>query len=191
MRRVWLLALSTLVLVPLAWWCAHGYRWTLGTVVCQLFALAEQSVSLYDVGVGFNRDGLIFLDRRWSYQIAFYGPVDLALYVSLCLASLRATRAARGGAILKGVPILIALQLVSIALCLAILMRAGAAISSSARGHDTEFPLVRLIMSSVAWVGPLAVWVSLLGRSELDPRGFAVAAGTSPARRTGRQKAKP
>jgi hypothetical protein len=189
MKRILLLALSTLILVPLSWWGAAGYRWGLGTLVSWTFAITGQSVSLHSVGVGLTRDGLTFLDRRWFYDIAFYGPVDLALYVSFCLASLKAAPRARGRAILVGVPILIVCQWAAVAACLAILKSQGAAMALHPGGDAEEFPLVRLVMSSLSWVGPLAVWVSLLGRSELASWRDATAVARPGARRTVRPPA--
>src|SRR5206468_2227767 len=93
---------------------------------------------------------------------------------------------ARGRAIAIGLPILIVCQWVAISLCLALLIRNGAAIAAHPTGDAKEFPLVRLVMSSLSWVGPLAIWASLLGRSELaaqvHPRTSGRTSGSAPMR---------
>lgn len=90
-------------------------------------------------------------------------PYDLGLFLALCLASTRAPRSARTGAILVGIPTMVALEVLVVV--------AGVTLESWCRGHAVAAEIGARVNSallhSVQLTNALLVWLLLLGHREL------------------------
>lgn len=109
-----------------------------------------------------------------------FAPADLGLFVSMCLASVQASRRTRLRAILLGVPLLAALEVaVLLGATWFILMHQHGVLADE---FFRNFP--HNLVKTIGWINPLLVWLAFLGSLELRlpaPRtGARVASEGSP-----------
>ena len=137
---------ASLAFLP-AWAMAHPWQHALATVAGRMVAPNGTELEMTDLQL-------------------FY-PVDLGVFVALCLASGWATWARRRRALLIGAPILVLAEIAALALALSVLLRAGpggdAAQASATRLVDG---LIRVTGLGVA----AATWFALLGRERFGVR---------------------
>jgi hypothetical protein len=137
---------ASLAFLP-AWAVAHAWQHALASVAGRLVAPGGTELEMTDLQL-------------------FY-PIDLGIFVALCLASGWAGWARRRTALLVGVPILVLAEVVALALALAVLLRAGpggdAAQAAAMRFVDG---LIRVVGLGVAAV----TWFALLGRGRFGVR---------------------
>jgi hypothetical protein len=140
----------------------RGYRTVIGEVLAWIFSAAGHPMRLAEVGVGIPNDALVFDDYRYWIRATCQAPVDLALFAAMCLASVGVSLQARLRSLLAGMGLLVVGELVMLSWCIVSMLRAGA---HGELGFGSILTWTR-IMGTLSWVGPLAVWVLLLGRSE-------------------------
>jgi len=101
----------------------------------------------------------------WSLRsVDVFAPCDLGIFAALVLASASAPRRVRVTALLKGIPVLLVLELITAVLvCVQITLRQPP--QTAAKDQLRTF-LIYLIDSVLLW-SPLLVWLALLGRWEL------------------------
>lgn len=112
-------------------------------------------------------------------ELRLYEPVNLGVYAAMCLASSRTPRSARLRAAGIGVSLLIGLTLGIIVLII------GAMEVARREGRSPDDAVARLLVSAietVPWVSGPALWLVLLGPSELADSGLVRRVG--PGRRT-------
>ena len=148
---------ATLLAFPCLW-LSSPWQTLLARGSELLLALFRQSVSIDDVQV--------------------MAPFDVGLFVALCLATPVSRPGERRRAILLGLPAMIALEVVVVALGIVPGLTGGS-------GADAEAGAARLgayIIESVPWVSALVVWVALMGGRHIGPLLEAAARGSSPRR---------
>jgi hypothetical protein len=144
---------ATLAFVP-AWFVSHAWQHALGAVAARAVAPSGTELEMLELEL-------------------FY-PMDLAVFVALCLASGWATWRSRARALLVGTPIMIAAEFAALAVALATLLAAsdptgaaGAAMTSrQAEALRLTDALIRVTGLAIA----AAVWFALLGREQLRVR---------------------
>ena len=164
----WLLRLAawaTVLAIP-SWFVSHGYQQALARAAALLFAVAGQGVEITDIEV--------------------MAPFDLAIYAAMCLSSLSAPWPTRRRALLVGIPVLAAIEILTVVLGIAVYM------IWPAQSHqlETGLRLTGYVIESIPWVSASVVWLLFLGAWELrlslapaSPRRGGAA--TVPARRPG------
>jgi hypothetical protein len=105
----------------------------------------------------------------WSLRtVEIFAPCDLGIFMAMVLASTSAPRRARALALLKGIPVLFVLEVITAVLvCIQITLKQPP--QTAAKDQIRTF-LKYLIDSALLW-SPLLVWLTLLGRWELPALG--------------------
>jgi hypothetical protein len=133
---------ATLLSLPCAL-VSHAYQRGLARVATVVLAAAGQGVEIDEVQV--------------------MAPFDLAIFTAMCLASLAAPWPMRRRALAIGLPVLVALEVLTVT--------GGIAFSAfwphSSSQLDASLRLTGLVMETVPWVGGVTVWLLLLGAWEL------------------------
>ena len=166
---LWRFVIWTVFTTPLSMFAARDYRLLIGKLVGLTSTWMGYPLELVSVGVGMPNDGLIFSNHRHWIQATCYAPVDLAFYAAMCLSTLGIDWKARVRILLRGAALLMAAHLALLALCLTSIILDAA----DGRLHfQTQLTWTR-IMGTSPWVGPIAVWFLLIGRSRLAFRPVA------------------
>ncbi|NOT34213.1 MAG: hypothetical protein HOP12_08605 [Candidatus Eisenbacteria bacterium] len=142
---------ATLVFAP-AWWLSKPWQAAIGAVAVRVVTPPGASL------------------RITSLEL-FY-PMDLAVFVALCLASGWASWARRGRGLLVGVPIMVVAEIAALALALASMLGARHAIAGSAE----QAAAMRLTDSIIRVVGlaiAALVWFVVLGHERVLARPVA------------------
>ncbi len=101
-------------------------------------------------------------------------PFDLGLFAALCLAQRGVSPRARRRALLTGIPLLVAVEIVVVVAGIAIEMLApGAGVADGPAHHLNQH-----LMRTVPWVAAPLAWVVLSGGRELGRLGPAAALAT-------------
>jgi len=131
------------VLAPLGWMASRSWQGMLAASVNQVLTLFGHPTRLGRVDVG--------------------APLDIGLFVALCLASRRAPARERLRALLVGVPGMVAIEIVFASLAIGMMVARGS------RALDTD-PVMRagfLLTDTIPWVSGAVLWGVLLGGWEL------------------------
>jgi hypothetical protein len=135
------------VLAPLGWLASHRWQVLLAGAVNHVLALFGHPTDFGRVDVG--------------------APLDIGLFVALCLASRRAPVRERIRALLIGVPGMVVVEVVFASLAIGMMVARGS------RALDTD-PVMRagfLLTDTIPWVSGAVLWVILLGGWELPAPG--------------------
>ena len=144
MRFLLLLALwATLAFVP-SWLVAQPWQHAIAAVAARLASPAGAVIEIVD--------------------LQLYYPFDLGIYVALCLASTWVRWRRRWLAVAAGLPVLILLEIVSLAVAMAAMMR-GAAGSAHAAEEAQRFAVGVIRVTGL--VAAAGAWYYLLGRERL------------------------
>ena len=135
---------ATLVFVP-AWWVAHPWQHAIGAMASRIAAPRGAELEMIDLEL-------------------FY-PMDLGVFVALCLATLWTSWPRRLRAILIGTPIMVIAEIAALSLALAALLGAGDPASQAEASRWTD-AVIRITGLAVA----AAVWFVVLGRTRLGSR---------------------
>jgi hypothetical protein len=133
---------STLLAIP-CWLISHGYQRALARAASLVFAACGQTVAIDDIEV--------------------MAPFDLGIFAAMCLASLTAPWLARRRALLVGVPILVALEVLTVVLGIAVYM----VWPQNSKQLEASLRLTGYLIESIPWVSATVVWLLLLGAWEL------------------------
>lgn len=131
------------LLAPICWLLYHPWQHGLAAVVNGVLTAVGMPTSLERVDVG--------------------APFDVGLFVALCLASRRAPTRTRARALLVGVPLALALEVVFTSLSIATMVMR----------HSRELqvdPFMRAgfyLTDTIPWVSGAILWVALLGGWEM------------------------
>jgi hypothetical protein len=139
---------ATLLFLP-AWWLSHAWQQALAALASSLVALRGSQVEIVDIEL-------------------FY-PMDLAVFVALCLASGWASWSRRLRAMLVGAPLMVLAELAALTLALATVVGASGAGSTVPRQEEAARladALIRVTGLAVA----AAVWFLVLGRERFAMR---------------------
>jgi hypothetical protein len=137
-------AWATVAFLP-AWWASHPWQRVIGAIAARAAAPPGTELDILDLEL-------------------FY-PMDLAVFVALCLASGWASWRRRGRALLIGAPIVVLAEVVALTLSMAALLRAGTSAASQAEATRLADALVRMTGLGVA----AGVWFVALGRQRFAP----------------------
>jgi len=140
---------ATLAFVP-AWFVSHAWQHALGALAARAVAPSGTELEVLELEL-------------------FY-PMDLAVFVALCLASGWATWAARARAMLVGAPIMVLAEFAALALALATLLSASDPASASATRQAEALRLTDALIRVTGLAIAAAVWFVLLGREPLRAR---------------------
>jgi len=144
MRFLLLLALwATLAFVP-SWLVAQAWQHAIAAVASRLASPAGAVIEIVD--------------------LQLYYPFDLGIYLALCLASTWVRWGRRWRAVAAGLPVLILVEIGSLAVALAAMMR-GAAGSAQAAEEAQRFAVGVIRVTGL--VAAAGAWFYLLGRERL------------------------
>ena len=143
-------AWATVAFLP-AWWVSHAWQGALGAVAARAAAPPGSEIEILDLEL-------------------FY-PMDLAVFVALCLASGWASWARRGRALFVGAPFVVLAEIAALTLSMMAMLRAGTGAARQAEALRLADALIRVTGLAVA----AAVWFVVLGRQ----RFAAVRSGRS------------
>jgi hypothetical protein len=149
------LAWATLLALP-CWLVSRPYQRGLGAAAGALLVLAGHAVEVQDVQL--------------------QAPFDLGIFAAMCLATRRAPRRERARALGLGLPLLAALEALTVAVGIGLIVSAPA----RREAQDWAQRLSGYALETVPWVSAAFLWLALLGAWEL--RRF-VPSGRAPARR--------
>jgi hypothetical protein len=150
------------VLSGACFFVTRGYRSLLGDALAGIFTSAGHPMRLAEVDVGMSNDALVFADSSYWIRATCPAPMDLALFAAMCLASARMPLKLRLRSLVAGTSLLVLAELVMLSWCVASMLADGA---HGVLGFRSILTWTR-IMGTFSWVGPLAVWILLVGRSE-------------------------
>jgi hypothetical protein len=138
---------ATLAFFP-AWWVSRAWQHALAAVAARLVAPSGTELEMLDLEL-------------------FY-PIDLAVFIALCVASGWTGWARRRRALLVGTPIMVLAELLALAAALAALLHAGATGGAAEQSGAMRLAdgLIRVTGLGVAAV----TWYALLGRERFDTR---------------------
>ena len=139
---------ATLVFLP-AWWVSHPWQHAIGSMASRIAAPRGAELEMIDLEL-------------------FY-PMDLGVFVALCLATLWTPWPRRLRAILVGTPIMVIAEVAALSLAIAALIAAGGpggdANAQAEAGRLTD-AVIRVTGLAVA----AAVWFVVLGRTRMGAR---------------------
>jgi hypothetical protein len=141
-------AWATLAFAP-AWWVSHAWQHALAAIASRIVAPRGSQIEIVDIEL-------------------FY-PMDLAVFVALCLASTWVGWSRRARALLVGAPLMVLAELAALTLALAIVLAANGAGTSVARQEEAARladSLIRVTGLAVA----AALWFLVLGRERFAAR---------------------
>lgn len=127
----------------------------------------------YQKALGAVISGLISL-FGWNVEfseVALSAPFDLAVYAALCLASVHVSWRRRRRALALGIPLLIAGEVASAMLVLAVWMMTYR--NPSELEASSNF--TGRLLESIPWINATALWLALLGGEELQRLGIGLA----------------
>jgi hypothetical protein len=114
----------------------------------------------------------------WSVEfsdVALAAPFDLAVFAALCLASVHISWRRRRRALVLGIPLLIAGEVASAILVMAVWMityRNPAELEASSNYTGR-------LLESIPWINASALWLALLGAEELQALGIRFTRGAA------------
>jgi len=135
---------ATLVFIP-AWWLAHPWQNAIGAIASRIAAPRGAELEMVDLEL-------------------FY-PMDLAVFVALCLASLWLPWRRRLQAMLIGAPVMVIAEIAALSLAIVAILGAGDPTKQAEAGRLTD-GLIRVTGLAVA----AAVWFVVLGRTRMGAR---------------------
>lgn len=141
---------ATLAFVP-AWYVQHGYQKVLASWAAGLISPPGSQIEFDDIEL-------------------FY-PFDLGVYVALCLASGWASWRQRLTALATGLPVLMLIELLSLAAALKILLVVMMNGHATANAMEEANRFATGIIRVVGLIAAAAVWVYFLGREMLAAAG--------------------
>jgi hypothetical protein len=133
---------STLLAIP-AVAVSHAYQGILTGAATALFGAFGLSIEVVD--------------------LEMMAPVDLALFTAMVLAGRRAPAARGRRALLAGIPALVAVEIATITLGMALVLATGT------RGFETSMRLLHYLIGTVPWIAAPVAWWLLLGPYETSP----------------------
>jgi hypothetical protein len=138
---------ATLAFIP-SWLVSHGYQQGLAQVAGRIVAPPGTEIEFQ--------------------QLELFYPFDLGVYVALCLASVWAGWERRLRALIFGLPVLIALELLSLTVAMKVMMGVMANPSATDLAVDQAVRLANAVIRVTGLVAAAAVWFYLLGRERLS-----------------------
>ncbi len=135
-------AWATVLALP-AWMVSHVYQQALAAAAARALALVGQRVEVLEAAVA--------------------APFDLAVFAALCLASRKAPAAPRRRALAIGLPIMMLLEVLTVALGIAVTLP----FRSDPAALETALRVTGSLVETIPWVSAALVWLVLLGRWEL------------------------
>ncbi len=152
---------ATALAVP-CWFVSHAYQKALARAAAIVFSAFGQGVDIQDVEV--------------------MAPFDLGIFAAMCLASLAAPWPERRRALYVGLPLLVALEVLTVVLGIVVYM----VLPQQSKQLETSLRLTGYLIESIPWVSATGVWLLLLGAWELpvdDLSRARRASASRPARR--------
>lgn len=137
---------ATLAFIP-AWWVQHAYQNVIGGWAAGLVTPPDSQIEFVELEI-------------------FY-PFDLGVYVALCLASVWVGWRRRFEVIAMGLPILVLIELVALALAMKILLVVMMNGSATPAAAEQANRLATGIIRVVGLIAAAGVWVWFLGREQL------------------------
>lgn len=143
-RQRWLLrfVLWASVLALPCWWLSAPWQSALAAAASAPFALFGMRIEMLDFNVS--------------------APFDLGLYFAMVLASVRAPRVRRRRAWWIGVPSVIVIEILTVAISMGIVLASG-----SRPLFEVAMRVMPYLVETIPWVAAPAVWLVLLGPWEL------------------------
>lgn len=138
---------ATVAFVP-SWYVSHGYQHVITDVAGKLAAPRGSEIEFVDVEI-------------------FY-PFDLGIFVALCLASGWAAWRARLRAVGIGLPILMAIELISLVIAIKVLYAAMASGHTEGAAAEEANRLATGIIRVTGLIAASALWLLMLGRERLS-----------------------
>jgi hypothetical protein len=158
-------SVATLVLAIPCWLLSKPYQRILAATVEEILLMTGRTVKVFHLQV--------------------YAPFDLALFIAMCFASCSVPSSSRRRALLLGIPLLIVLEIVVIALAAmpVVLVRRGP-------GSLVAPRLMAYAIQTLVWISGPVVWLLFLGAHEFRALSNATTPQTSAPRPT-RLQSKP
>ena len=138
---------ATVVFVP-SWYVQHGYQGAITAVAGRLAAPPGSEIEFTDVEI-------------------FY-PFDIGIFVGLCLASGWAAWRMRLRAIAIGLPVMMAVEVISLVIAIRVIYGAMAGGHSADASGEAAYRLATGIIRVTGLIAAAAVWLVLLGRQQLS-----------------------
>ena len=138
---------ATLLFVP-AWWVQHPYQHALATVAGKIVAPPNSEIEIVDIEL-------------------FY-PFDISIFVALALASVWIPWRRRLRALAIGVPIMVVLELISVALAMAAILQVMSNPRATEATAEEIYRFSTGIIRVTGLITAAAVWYVLLGRERLS-----------------------
>jgi len=96
-------------------------------------------------------------------SLEIYAPVDVGIFVAMCMASNKAPRRVRLRALMVGMPLMAILELCTVLLALGVTL-AG---PTQSLGGTLAYGLARYAPETLIWIVPVFLWLALLGSWEV------------------------
>ena len=139
---------------------ADTYHRGLAEVASRMLSLFGQGATLYQVPQLVPSDLFVLgQDGRWI-QVEVLAPTDLGFFFAMCMASRRVSPLARLRSLAIGLPVLMAIETLTLALY-------GASVAFVGTDGNRVASLRDSVMATLPWVSAPAVWLALLGPWEL------------------------
>jgi hypothetical protein len=139
---------------------ADSYHRGLAEVVSRLLSLFGLGATLYQVPQYAPSDLFVLGHEGRLSQVEVLAPTDLGFFVAMCMASRRASALTRLRSLAIGIPVLMAIETLTLALY-------GASATFAGTDGSRVVSLRDGVMATLPWVSAPAVWLALLGPWEL------------------------
>ena len=96
-------------------------------------------------------------------QLQIMAPFDLGIYLAMCLAGTRAPAIVRRRALEWGLPLLVALEVLTVVVAIAVYF----ALHGSQDPSSATFRTMEYVLEFVPWASAVTVWLLMLGAWEL------------------------